>query len=143
VRRPLFAVKGGFENFGLQVTASKQAVVAGWFVYKPKIPIWVNFEGLWNGECWVIWNILRPFGNLLVIWYIFPRFGILCQEKSGNHDTEMINIVRMTREIAKCSTFCKKGKNFLWRMVARFFLVHHFKIGKNIPKGHKIHQIAK
>jgi hypothetical protein len=40
----------------------------------------------------VIWNILRSFdigilwqfGNAVVIWYIFPRFGILCQEKSGN-----------------------------------------------------------
>jgi hypothetical protein len=42
----------------------------------------------------VIWNILRsfgigilwPFGNVVVIWYIFPRFCILCQEKSGNPD---------------------------------------------------------
>jgi hypothetical protein len=32
----------------------------------------------------VIWYILWPFGNSVVIWYIFPRFGILCQEKSGN-----------------------------------------------------------
>jgi hypothetical protein len=38
-----------------------------------------------------IWSILRPFdifyGHLvcfLVIWYIFPHFGILYQEKSGN-----------------------------------------------------------
>jgi hypothetical protein len=39
-----------------------------------------------------IWNILQPFGifyghlvcNAVAIWYIFPRFGILCQEKSGN-----------------------------------------------------------
>jgi hypothetical protein len=39
-----------------------------------------------------IWNILRsfgicilwPFGNVEVIWYICPRFGKLCQEKSGN-----------------------------------------------------------
>jgi hypothetical protein len=30
------------------------------------------------------WNILRPFGNVVVIWYMFPHFGILCQEKSGN-----------------------------------------------------------
>jgi hypothetical protein len=22
--------------------------------------------------------------NLLAIWYIYPRFGLLCQEKSGN-----------------------------------------------------------
>jgi hypothetical protein len=32
----------------------------------------------------VIWNILWPFGNVVVIWYIFPHFGIVCQEKSGN-----------------------------------------------------------
>jgi hypothetical protein len=32
----------------------------------------------------VIWYILWPFGNVMVNWYIFPRFGKLCQEKSGN-----------------------------------------------------------
>jgi hypothetical protein len=32
----------------------------------------------------VIWFILWPFGNVVVIWYIFPHFGILCKEKSGN-----------------------------------------------------------
>jgi hypothetical protein len=32
----------------------------------------------------VILCILWPLGNVVVIWYIFPRFGILCQEKSGN-----------------------------------------------------------
>jgi hypothetical protein len=29
-----------------------------------------------------IWYILWPFGFLAAIWY--PRFGILCHEKSGN-----------------------------------------------------------
>jgi hypothetical protein len=40
----------------------------------------------------VILNSLRSFGifyghlvcNVVVIWYISTRFGILCQEKSGN-----------------------------------------------------------
>jgi hypothetical protein len=32
----------------------------------------------------VIWYILWPFCNAVLIWYIFPRFGLLCQEKSGN-----------------------------------------------------------
>jgi hypothetical protein len=27
---------------------------------------------------------LYIYGNYVVIWYIFPRFGTLCQEKSGN-----------------------------------------------------------
>jgi hypothetical protein len=34
-----------------------------------------------------IWYILWPLGNVVVIWNIFPRFGILCQEKSGNPAT--------------------------------------------------------
>jgi hypothetical protein len=33
-----------------------------------------------------IWYILLQFGNAVVIWYIFPRIGILCHEKSGNPD---------------------------------------------------------
>jgi hypothetical protein len=31
-----------------------------------------------------IWYILWAFGNFIVILYIFPRFGKLRQEKSGN-----------------------------------------------------------
>jgi hypothetical protein len=36
-----------------------------------------------------IWYILLLFGNLVAIWYIF-RFGILCQEKSGNPGQQQI-----------------------------------------------------
>jgi hypothetical protein len=25
--------------------------VARWFIFKPKIAIWVNFGGPWNGKC--------------------------------------------------------------------------------------------
>jgi hypothetical protein len=46
-----------------------------------------------------LWNILRPFGNLVAIWYHFPRFGILCQEKFSNHVYNAINsLVRFERE---------------------------------------------
>jgi hypothetical protein len=39
-----------------------------------------------------IWNILRQFvmfyghtyGKMLAIWFIFPHFGIVYREKSGN-----------------------------------------------------------
>jgi hypothetical protein len=37
-----------------------------------------------SGYLTAICNILCPFGNVVVIRYIFPRLGILCQEKSGN-----------------------------------------------------------
>jgi hypothetical protein len=30
-----------------------------------------------------IWHIVLPFGNLVVLWFIFPHFGKLCQEKFG------------------------------------------------------------
>jgi hypothetical protein len=59
-----------------------------------KIPIWVFLEGLRMENAGifyghleyftVIWYILWPFCNVVLIWYIFPRFGLLCQEKSGN-----------------------------------------------------------
>jgi hypothetical protein len=71
---------------------NKRSRVARWFVFKPKIPIWVNFGGACYGK-----SILRPseifYGHLVyfvVIWYIFPRFGILDQEKSGNPEKESI-----------------------------------------------------
>jgi hypothetical protein len=41
------------------------------------------FFALWDYIS-AIWYILWPFGNLVAIWYISPRFGILCQDKSGN-----------------------------------------------------------
>jgi hypothetical protein len=31
-----------------------------------------------------IWYSLWPFGNLVATWYIFPRFGTFCLEKTGN-----------------------------------------------------------
>jgi hypothetical protein len=53
-----------------------------------------------RGICMTIWSNLRPlkilYGNLeyfVVIWYIFPRFGMLYQEKSGNpHTTRMTQL---------------------------------------------------
>jgi hypothetical protein len=44
----------------------------------------VYFLVIWNILPTAIWYILWPFGNVVVSWYIFPRFGKLCQEKSGN-----------------------------------------------------------
>jgi hypothetical protein len=44
----------------------------------------VYFMAIWCTYFMAIWCILWPFGNVVVIWYIFPLFGILHQEKSGN-----------------------------------------------------------
>jgi hypothetical protein len=43
---------------------------------------------------YILWpfgiHILWPFGNSVVIRYTFPRFGILCHEKSGNPETYLL-----------------------------------------------------
>jgi hypothetical protein len=58
-------------------------MVARWYIFKPQIPIWANFGVSCNGRCW---HILWTFG--LFYWHMvyFSRFGMLCQEKSGNPD---------------------------------------------------------
>jgi hypothetical protein len=55
--------------------------VARWHIFKPKIPIWVNFGGsniqLKMLEYFVaIWSILWPFGLFVAIWSILWPFGI-------------------------------------------------------------------
>jgi hypothetical protein len=46
-----------------------QTRVARWYIFKPKIPICVNFGGSCNGRCWV---------NFLAFWYNSWLFGIFC-----------------------------------------------------------------
>jgi hypothetical protein len=65
--------------------------VARCFIFKPKIPIWLNLEGLRLEYFTDISDIFWPFGTFCVhlvlfvfIWYIFSGFGIMDQEKSGN-----------------------------------------------------------
>jgi hypothetical protein len=55
--------------------------VARWFVFKPKIPIWVNFEGL---RLQIVDIFYGHLGYFMTIWYILSGFGIMHQEKSGN-----------------------------------------------------------
>jgi hypothetical protein len=38
--------------------------VARWFIFKPKIQIWVNFRGSCNGRCWyILWSFGIFYGN--------------------------------------------------------------------------------
>jgi hypothetical protein len=53
----------------LAKVVAKFIMVARWFTFKPKIPIW---------EFYV--NLIR----LVLIWHIFSGFDITYQEKSGN-----------------------------------------------------------
>jgi hypothetical protein len=62
--------------------------VARWYIFKPKISVWVNFgvscnERFWKILCWfgLFYCHLVYFWSY---WYIFPRFGMLQQNQSGN-----------------------------------------------------------
>jgi hypothetical protein len=64
----------------LKLTEIHTFRVARWFVFKPKIPIWVNFGVSCNGKSWYI---LWPFCLLFcywkyfrAIWYILWSFSI-------------------------------------------------------------------
>jgi hypothetical protein len=65
--------------------------IARWYIFKPKIPILVNFGGSFNGRCLyischlvyfvTIWYILWPFGIFSPSWYIFPVL-VYCTKKN-------------------------------------------------------------
>jgi hypothetical protein len=67
---------------------ANQLRVARWHFFKPKIPI---LEGLRMenvgtyilGSFGIIFGQL-VIGNVVIIWYIFHRVGILCHENSGS-----------------------------------------------------------
>jgi hypothetical protein len=59
--------------------------VARWYIFKPKIPLWVNFGGSYNGRCCYMLSTFGLFYGqsvyfmpisiyFIVIWYIFPQF---------------------------------------------------------------------
>jgi hypothetical protein len=38
-----------------------------------------------------IWYHFLSFGNFVAVWYTFHRFGLLCQDKSGNPGAQSQN----------------------------------------------------
>jgi hypothetical protein len=97
----LSELKANAERVVDRVDCGLSIRIARWLVFKPKIPIRVNFGGPLIDKClyfygyWEyvmgIWDILWLFGicygylvYFVFIWYIFPFFGIKYQEKFGN-----------------------------------------------------------
>jgi hypothetical protein len=69
----------------------------------------------------VLWNILRsfgiflwPFGNVVVIWCSFPRFGKLRQEKSGNPALNLQSLTDPIKIPTLVSSFLKNQGPMLW-----------------------------
>jgi hypothetical protein len=54
-------IKRDTDSFSKTLCAKKTLLsrVARWYIFKPKIPIWVNFGGSWSEKGWYI---LLPFG---------------------------------------------------------------------------------
>jgi hypothetical protein len=71
--------------------------------------------------------ILRPFCNLVVIWYISPSFGILCQEKSGSPGANrrfkiQFSILQSaSRQLSKC---VDEKKLYVCSTLKLFLVVH-------------------
>jgi hypothetical protein len=65
--------------------------VARWFIFRPKIAIWVHFGRSFNGGCLcILWKFGLFYGHLVhftyfvyfvVIWYIFPVL-VYCSKKN-------------------------------------------------------------
>jgi hypothetical protein len=57
------------ENSPKKQNVTKRGIksrVARWHVLKPKIPIWINFGGPWNGKCWyILWPYGIHYSNLV------------------------------------------------------------------------------
>jgi hypothetical protein len=108
---------GSFSN--VLLTAAFGTGVARWHIFKPKIPIWVNFGGTCNGRCLYtyfmsIWSIFWPFGILCghlvyftydVFWNIFSRFGMLYKEKSGNPVQDHCGLHRSKKPEERIATY--------------------------------------
>jgi hypothetical protein len=99
--------------------------VARWFIFKPKITIWVNFRGLCYERCW---NILWPFSlyydhliYFVVIWYILWSFGIYFQfwyvvlKTSGNPGWNVICFLHWKEDLKpfwKINILCRFDTEF-------------------------------
>jgi hypothetical protein len=49
-----------------------------------KLPIWVFFEGPWNGKCYVFWSLVIFYNHrvyLIGIWYIFRPLWYIVPKK--------------------------------------------------------------
>jgi hypothetical protein len=63
---PLMEQKKGWTFFLLPMHTR----VARWVVFKPKIPVWVNFGGSCNGKCWHILCSVEIIYGHLVYFYV-------------------------------------------------------------------------
>jgi hypothetical protein len=104
----------------------------------------VYFMVIWNILPTAIWYILWPIGNGVVRWPIFHRFGIMCQENSGNPAAHRFSLLVAAPNAAmshlNVHTYRRHHTSTLYNRAARFFLVQHK--DENIRNDQKMYQIT-
>jgi hypothetical protein len=107
--------------------------VARWYIFKPKIPNWVNFKGSCDGKFWYFkWPFGRFYSYLIYFeanWYILWSFGIffpvlvfLDRAKSGNPVVDLAAVIYP--QIWQIPTFTKccpqnGHRSVLWKICIR------------------------
>jgi hypothetical protein len=90
--------------------------VARWYILKPKIPLWVNFGGPWNGKRLVHIHILGHLEYITAIWYILCSFGIfyvhlVIKWRSGTFSSVLVYCGK--KNLATLLPICKPFKDWL------------------------------
>jgi hypothetical protein len=96
--------------------------VARWFIFKPKIPVWVNFGGCCDGR---FWYILWPFG----IFYGRQSYLLLFGIFKGNSVHFTVLVSRTKKNLAtldqtffvKTSSFTVKKSDLDWPKIAQIW----------------------
>jgi hypothetical protein len=65
-------------NFQASDNACKPGLPDGLFPYQK--PMWVNFDGPWNGKCWYVYDHLAIWYSLWLLGIFFPVLVCLDQE---------------------------------------------------------------
>jgi hypothetical protein len=141
---------------------------ARWYIFKPKIPIGVNFGRSWNGRCWfMLWPFGMFYGHLvyfMAIWYMylisgnleyFPPFWYIVPRKLWQPRVSAPLFHRSpylchSTKIGECSatdwTSCLISVlKHSWASLeqsCRICLVHDTRDQKNVPNEHKMYQIV-
>jgi hypothetical protein len=71
----------------IELTKPLETGFARWFIFIPKILVWVYFGGPWNGKCWhILWQIGKSYSQFEILGYVgaFFPFWYIVQRKSGS-----------------------------------------------------------
>jgi hypothetical protein len=107
---------------------------ARWYIFKQKIPIWVNFGGSCIGRCWYI---LWPFGIFTAIWYILWPFGIFYGHLVYIYFPVRCNKKNLATLLHICMYVCMYVCTNLQRMI-KFFCTPQWALSGEVKQFHGV-----